>query len=199
MTKTTATLLLSALCFAPILTACDEPEDDIEAEKARHPRPVQVGDGFEITTPETDPVGIYGDDAPGPGGGTEPPEPKLPDLVIGTNFSVFPAGGYWYAQFQVKNVGTLKAPASKAAVLLMDDWNNPDPSGYHTGITPEILPGATASMSIKFATMYDTVAGYDQIGGEPNAIWNYKLRHTADYYKVVAESSEINNSKVIDW
>jgi len=45
MTRTTATLRLSTFFYAPILTACDAPEDDIAAEEsAGHPRPVQVGD-----------------------------------------------------------------------------------------------------------------------------------------------------------
>ncbi len=198
MTKTTVTVLLSALCFAPILTACDPPDESEAEDSAAHARPMLGGEGLEFTAPEADPVEIYGDDAPGPGGG-DPPEPKLPDLVIDQNFSVFPAGGYWYAQFRVKNIGTLKSPASKASVLQLDDWNNPDPNGHHTGLVPEIAPGASAPVSIKFATTYDTVPGYEQLGGETNAIIHRKLRYAADYYKVVAESNEANNVTVIAW
>ena len=196
MTKTTATVLLSALCFAPILTACDAPDEPEAEDSASHPRPVQVGEGMLLAAPEAEPVGIYDDDAPGPGG-----VEKYADLIIDKTsaFYVFPSGSYWNVQFRVKNIGTLKSPASKAAVLLLDDWNTPDPHGSHVGNVPELAPGAGAYLTIKIATTDDDIAGYEQIGAEVYAIWSYKTRFTADSSHIVEETNETNNIHTIAW
>lgn len=198
--------LLATVLSTLSLGACDDPErtfaEDVEIDEddqtltvqpAAEPGAIDQVDTIDALVAPTDPSAI-------PPDGWEPDEPA-PDLVIDA-YSGFQLGilkGYWYAWFRVKNRGDATAPASMAGILLLDDWNNPDPGGVRLGSVPQLAPGASAWVKINFAAACATIPGYTDIGCDTYDIINYQTRFFADRTFVVAESSETNNTYTMAW